>query len=143
MWLVQSEGGYHKRDLGHEVSSEANHVHVPDVYDALTGKGRAYRDPAQSRIAQKLIMRGERKEFDPRLVRKYVELMGFDYSDLRNEIETDKFVLLLLLRGAGTIYNKEAVEALIKKNEYNLFELKKKIEEEDRLAANPVYATAV
>ena len=139
MWLVQQRGGYPKRAPGEDISPEASALHLPDVYDAITGepvkgvKARAYRDPAQPIPALKVLIRGEGIEFEQALVEKFVALMGYDYFDLRDEVRTDEHVLKGLLREAGTVYDNAAVEKLIKRNEYNIFDLKKEIEFEEQV----------
>lgn len=98
-------------------------VHVVDVYNALTGF-REYRESVDPRVALKILLRGKGTDFNSKIVDKFCEFLGFNTRELEREIQVDKHVLKLLHDGSGTIFNPEAVNYLMSKNEYRSNDLK-------------------
>ena len=72
--MMLDGGGYPTPHYGRDTALASRLVHVCDVYDALRTK-RPYRDAWESETVIKYLLEHSGTEFDPALVKAFIEMM--------------------------------------------------------------------
>jgi putative nucleotidyltransferase with HDIG domain len=76
--------GYHSTE-GEEIPLEARIITVADVYDALTSD-RPYRKAMSPFEAKEIVIKGAGTDFDPTVVKAFVDAFRFGEMDVRTEV---------------------------------------------------------